>query len=1088
MYSMKKLFLFALLVAFAAAAPSASAEEGRLLRFPDVYGNQVAFVSAGDIWIASTEGGPARRLTSDEGLELFPKFSPDGRYIAFTGEYDGNRDVYVMPATGGEPRRLTWSPDMQAGVAERMGPDNIVMGWTPDGRNVLYRSRKESFAPLAARLMLVSVDGGLPKPLAVPRGGYTTFSADGSQIAYNRIFREFRTWKRYRGGQADDVWIYDLKSGAIQNLTNNPAADTFPMWAGDKVYFRSDRDGRANLYVVDLKTKQTAKATDHADFDVMYPSLGKGAIAYENGGYIYLFDLSTQKSRKLTIELNDDRKLVRPEFVSPTDAVQEWVVAPGGKRAAFIARGDVFSIPAEKGPTRNLTNSPGARERGVQWSPDGKYISYLSDATGEYEIYIAPQDGSAPPTQITTGGNVLRFLPIWSPDSKKLVFGDRTFTLSYVDVDTKQVVKIDKSNVNEINSYTWSPDSRWVAYQMQEDNGFTTIRMYSLATAKSTPVTSDFTNSYSPAFDPDGKYLYFSSDRALNASLGSFELSYAYERTSQILCLTLAANTPSPLAPESDEVAAEAKPESKAEADKTPKPVETKVDLDGIQNRVVALVTNPGNYGGLQGGKGVLFYQAFPSFALTGAPPEQTKLRAYDLAKRKDVELGQFDNYDISPDKTKLILLSGSNYTIVDAKADAIRPGEGQTLNLSGMQMKVDRRAEWKQMFYEAARIERDYFYAPNMHGLNWNAVRDRYAAMLPYVAHRFDLTYLIGEMIGELNTSHAYTGGGDLPNVKHVRFGLLGVDFEEANGYYRFKNILQGENWDEDHRSPLTEPGVDVKPGEYLLAVDGVELRSPTNPYALFENKAGVAVTLKVNSTPTLAGAREVTVRTLTSESQLRYFNWVERNRRYVEEKTGGRVGYVHIPNMGGEGLNEFVKYYYPQIRKDGLIVDVRYNGGGFVSQMILDRLRRTLSAMDAPRNGQPTTYPAAVFTGPMTCLLNELSSSDGDQFPIAFKQYGLGKLIGKRSWGGVTGIRGYINLMDGGYVTAPEFGSFSLDSQWMVEGYGVDPDIEVDNLPMDELNGKDAQLDRAIEQVTIEMKSRPARLPARPADPVKK
>ncbi|MBX7222434.1 MAG: PDZ domain-containing protein [Blastocatellia bacterium] len=1077
----------------------ARAGETRLLRFPDVYKDQVVFVYAGDLWIASTSGGQARRLTADDGMELFPKFSPDGKYIAFTADYDGNRDVYVIPAEGGEPKRLTWSPEMSPAPAERMGPDNLVLGWTPDSKRIVYRSRRTTFNAWVGQLYTVGLEGGLPQQLPVPRGGYTSYSPDGSKIAYNRIFREFRTWKRYRGGQADDIWIYDLKSGALENITNNEAQDVFPMWTGNKIYFWSDRDKTANLFAYDLKSKQTKKVTDFTEYDVKYPSLGNGAIAFENAGSIYLLDLATEKTRKLSLELNDERRLTRTEFLNPRDRITETSLSPDGKRALFVARGEIFTVPAEKGNTRNLTNSSGAREKAATWSPDGKYIGYISDVTGEDELYLVTQDGSAPAVRLTTDGSVQRGNTRWSPDSKKLAFTDKSFNLWYVDVETKKVTKVAQSSHGNIFAYDWSPDSKWIAYARPEltewnSGGFSVIYLYALADGKSHPVTDALTTSGNPTFDPSGKYLFFTSSRDLNATVGAFEWNYAYLKPQRLFCVTLQAETPSPFAPESDEVKigsekkpeSEAKSEAKPEGEKKEEKKDVKIDLDGIKGRIVGLTMPPGNYGALTAARDKIFYLSFPTFSMTGAPSERVTLRVYELDKKKDSELFPVDGYDISANGEKMLIASGGGYSIVDARP-GVRLGEG-SISLNGMQMKLDRKAEWKQIFEEAWRLERDFFYVENMHGLDWKKIHDRYAVLLPFVSHRADLSYLIGEMIGELNIGHAYVGGGDMPRPRTVRLALLGCDFEEAGGFIRIRKILEGENWNESRRSPLTEPGVVVKEGDYLLAIDGVELKASMNPYALLENKLGTTITLKVNSKPSLEGARDIKVRPIASETDLRYFNWVEGNRRYVEQKTGGKVGYIHIPDMGGTGLNEFVKYYYPQVRKEGLIVDDRYNGGGNVSQMVIERLRRVLGAMNGPRDGEPLTYPSAIYTGPLVCMLNEFSASDGDIFPAMFRQYKLGKLIGKRSWGGVVGINGQTPLVDGGYVSMPTSGQYNITTgNWHIEGHGVDPDIVVDNPPLDEFNGKDAQLDRAIEEILKEMKDKPATLPKKPAPPVK-
>jgi tricorn protease len=1075
------IILLSLFSAFSLGS-EAHAEEGRLLRFPDVYRDQVVFVYAGDLWLASTQGGPARRLTSDPGLELFPKFSPDGKHIAFTAEYDGNRDVYVIPAQGGEPKRLTYSQDMSPSPPDRQGFNNMTLGWTRDGQRVLYRSRQTSFNSWVGSLMTVGINGGTSEPLPVPRGGYATFSPDGTKIAYNRLFREFRTWKRYRGGQADDVWLYDLKSGSLENVTNNPAQDNFPMWSGDKIYFLSDRDQFANLFIHNLQTKQTKKLTNYSEYDVKYPSLGVGAIAYENGGFIYLLDLDSETPRKLNIEVNDDRRWTRTELVNPKDLIRNFELSPDGKRALFEARGEIFTVPAEKGDTRNLTNTSGAHEKNPVWSPDGKFIAYLSDVSGEEEFYLIAQDGSAPPIRLTTNGAMLRFGAVWSPDSRKLAFADKSHTLYWLDAETKKITRVDAAPHGDISTYNWSPDSQWIAYDHPEENGFSSVYLYSLAQNKTYPVTTDLTDSNSPTFDPSGKYLYFISNRDLNASVGNFEYNYSYQKTARIFAVTLQAETPSPLAPESDEVSV-----GNADKPQEGKKSDFRIDVSGIQNRIVGLTMPPGAYVAPRAAKNKIFYLSLPTFQLTGGATERTTLRVYELDKRKESEIGPADAYEMSFNGEKLIVRTGANYAIIDAKA-GVKPGDGVALNLSNLKMRLDRKAEWKQIFDEAWRLERDFFYAPNMHGVDWPAIKRRYEILLPHVSHRFDLNYLLGEMIAELHVGHAYVNGGDLPRPsKQVRFGLLGADFEMVNGYYRLKTILEGENWREDRRSPLTEPGVVVKTGDYVVAIDGEELRAPKNPFALLEGKNGTTVTLKINSQPSLAGAREVKVRTIESETQLRYFNYVERNRRYVEQKTNGRIGYVHIPNMGGDGLNEFVKYYYPQVRKEGLIVDDRYNGGGNVSRLIIERLRRVLGAMSAQRDTGPTTYPDAVFTGPMVCLLNELSASDGDIFPFMFKQYKLGKTIGKRSWGGVIGIRGGFPFVDGGSVTRPEFGFYSVNGEWIIENHGVDPDITIDNPPLDEFNGRDAQLDRAIEEVLAETKIKPSALPKRPADPIR-
>lgn len=1085
------LAMIALVARFGGAAP----QEGRILRFPDIKGDRVAFVHGGDIWTASTVDGVARRLTSSKGQELFPRFSPDGKWIAFTGEYDGNRDVYVMPSEGGEPRRLTYSPDQSADIADRMGPDNLVMGWTPDGKSILYRSRGKKWDILVGGLYTVPLEGGLPQELPLPRGGFTSFSPDGKKIAFNRIFREFRTWKHYRGGQADDIWTYDLQTGAIENLTTNVAQDIIPIWRGNKVYFVSDRDHTANLFVCDLGTKQTRKLTSFTEFDVKFPNADASMVVFENGGYLYALDMATEQSKKLTIYVNDDQPFARASWVPVNEKITEFDVAPDASRAVFVARGEIFTVPGEKGNTRNVTESSGVREKNAYWSPDGKWIAYISDATGEDEIYIRAQDGRGEPQRITSDGKAFRFQAVWSKDSKKLLAADKNLRLYYVDVATKQTTEIDRAVHGEITMYSWSPDSKWVAYVKPEQNRLARIFLYSLDQKKIFPVTDELSNSYAPVFDPEGKYLYFLSDRDFKPTFGPFELNWTYLNMTRPYAVTLQANEASPFAPQSDEVKigeekkkaeeekkkeGEAKKGAKEEEKKEPiRPI--KVDTERIDERVVGFPVEPDNFTNLSATKQKVFYIVRP---IAG----KAMLKMYDMEKRKESELFQADSFVLAENGEKLIYQSEKTYGIVDAKPGA-KTGDG-ALNLTGLKIKLDPKLEWAQIFNEVWRLERDYFYSANMHGVDWPKMKERFGQLLPYVSHRSDLTYILGEMIGELDCSHSYVGGGDVPAVDKVSVGLLGADIEldAAAGRYRIRRILEGQNWIEGRRSPLTEPGINAKAGDYILAIDGKDLKAPATPFGMLENTVGRTVTLKLGTKPDGTGAREVTVKPIASEAGLNYYNWVEHNRMYVQKATNGEVAYVHIPDMGEEGLDEFVKYFYPQIKKKGLIVDVRYNGGGFVSQTIIERLRRVLTGMDAPRGWTPGTYPDAVFVGPKVCLINELSMSDGDIFPYMFRKTGLGPLIGKRTWGGVVGIRGGTPLIDGGYVTQPEFGTYSAEGTWVIENEGVSPDIEVDNLPWDEYHGKDAQLDRAIEEVTKAMKEHPQQPPPRPADPVRK
>jgi tricorn protease len=1106
--------LVILILLIAPLAISAEMPEGRLMRFADIYKDKIVFSYAGDLWLVSSSGGEARRITTDHGLELFPKFSPDGKWIAFTGQYDGNFNIYVMPADGGEPKQLSFETDVAA-MPERMGPNNQVITWLPDSQRILYLSRRDTFNDWFGRLFTVSIDGGLPVRLPIDKGGLTSFSPDGTKIAYNRIFRNFRTWKRYTGGMAQDIAVYDFKNNTYERITDYPGTDTYPMWHGDTIYFGSDRgpERRINIYSYSLKTQQTKQLTDFKDYDVDWPSLGPDAIVFSNGGYLYTFDLKSQKAKRLTVYLPGDRDLARPHWANVARYVTDFDISPEGNRAVLTARGDIFTVPAKEGSIRNLTQTSGVREKYAAWSPDGKWIAYLSDRSGEDEIYITPQDGMGKETRITTDGKMFRMPPVWSPDSKKLLFADKDLRLFYVDIEQKTPVLIDQGKYFDITEYVWSPDSKWVAYAKQEVNNNNTINLYSLADKKITPVTTSFTNNNAPAFDPGGKYLFFLSQRDYNEVLGVYDFEFSNPKATRVYLLTLRADLPSPFAPQSDE--AGKKPDEPADKDQA-KPGEKdkkeaedviknfRIDLAGIDNRVAALPIPPANIAKLQAGKDGVYYSTVPASGLSGPlPGEQAAIHVYDMKERKDtVLLAGVSSFALSFEGSKL-LYAGSRaggdeddedpgprsrtFGIIDAKPSASPHKVGDSaLNLSSLDMRIDPPAEWKQMFNEAWRQERDFFFEASMNGVDWPKERDRYAALLPYVADRYDLTYLLGEMIGELSNSHTYTGGGDYPDLHPVNLGLLGVDFDldAASGLYRFKKIYPGENWDAGLRSPLTEPGVVVKEGDYLIAVNGHDLRAPQAPSESFVNTAEQNVTLTVNSQPTATGARNVVVKPISSEYGLRQLDMVNTNLRKVDQATGGRVGYLYIPDMGGGGLNAFVKQFFPQIRKEGLIIDVRYNGGGFVDQLIFERLRRILAGMDSARNFASGTTPDVVFNGSMVCVTNAYAASDGDIFSYYFKKYHLGPLIGMRTWGGVRGIRGYVPLLDGGYITRPEFSVYGLNGEWVIENHGVAPDIEVDNTPDLVMKGQDPQLEKAIEVVMQAIKEHPKHLPPRPPD----
>jgi tricorn protease len=1088
---MRSRILFILPACFLFAGICFPQTETRLLRFPSVHGNQIVFSYAGDLYTVSSKGGIARKLTTDAGYEMFAHFSPDGKRIAFTAQYDGNTEVYLMPSEGGIPKRLTYTATLDRDdVSDRMGPNNIVMGWKDDSE-IIYRSRKDQWNDFKGDLLLVSTEGGLSAQLPLPRGGFCSYSPDGKKLAYNRIFREFRTWKRYRGGQADDIWIYDFDSKKTVNITNNPAQDVFPMWTGDKIYFISDRDEnkRFNLYVYDLGNKQTKKLTSFVDFDIKFPSVGDDAIVFENGGYIYRFDLKAQKAEKVPVYIADDQVGGRAEWVDVSKSIVNYEIAPDGSRALFGARGEIFTVPVKYGNVRNLTNTSGIQERASKWSPDGKWIAYISDASGESEIYIMPQDGSAPGKQLTSGADTYKYFVEWSPDGKKLLWSDKKLRLQYVDIDTGAVTPVAQAKAWEITQFNWSPDSKWIAYAQEEDEKLPTVYLYSVDDRTTVAVTDGWFDSGEPSFSADGKYLFFVSDRTFHPVYGQDEFNYSYHDMSKIYLVTLAKDIKSPFEPKSDEVkvkentaAASEAPEAAKKPEPTPaKPVVLKVDADGLQSRIAELPVEGALYQHPVSVGNRLYYMR-----RKGEGP--AKLVMYDFEKLKETELTDANGFEISADSKKMLIGQGGSYSIIDLPV--AKPDLSEKLDLSDLKVHLDREAEWKQIYSECWREMRDFFYAPNMHGVDWEKVRRNYEPLLPFVKHRADLTYIIGEMIGELSSGHTYVGGGDLPKKDRIKQGLLGavIERDPGSGYYRIEKILKGQNWDKDVRSPLTEIGVEAKEGDYILAVNGKPTNQMNDLYASLVNTVGKQVRLKLNSTPQDDGSRDTVVVPIADERPLYYYDWVQGNLEKVEKATQGKVGYIHVPDMGVEGLNEFVKYFYPQFRKEALIIDVRGNGGGNVSPMLIERLRREAAMIDIARNTTPSFDPDAIIPGPKVCLMDEFSASDGDIFPYRFKVYKMGKLIGKRSWGGVVGIRGTLPIVDGGFLNKPEFSRYDLaGKEWIMEGHGVDPDIVVDNDPAKEYAGIDEQLNKAIEVILQEMKTAPVKIPPPPPYKVK-
>lgn len=1074
---MKKLLLWVLAIAFTITA--VQGQEARLMRFPAVHNNQVVFTYAGDLYTVDISGGVARKLTTHVGYEMFPHFSPDGRTIAFTGQYDGNTEVFSIPAEGGTPKRLTHTATLNRDdISDRMGPNNIVMAWTPDGEKIVYRSRKQSFNDFKGQLFMVPANGGMSEELPLSTGGFCSFSPDGKKLAFNRVFREFRTWKYYKGGMADDIWTFDFNTKEVTNITSNPAQDIFPMWIGDEIFFLSDRYRTMNLFVYNTKTKNIEKVTNYTDYDIKFPSFDHNTIVFEKGGFLFAFDVKTRTTRKINITITDDQNYSRPSLVDASKRITNADLSPNGERVVFSARGDVYTLPSEKGITYNLTASSDIHEREATWSPDGKWIAYLSDKTGEYEVYIQPQDGSMPATQVTSGINNYIFGIEWSPDSKKILFSDRLGRLQYVDIETKAVTLVTKGKYGLVNSYSWSPDSKWIAYSTSDANRFSVVYIYGIDSKTTNSVTSGWFSSYGPVFSNDGKYLLYVSDREFNPIYSNTEWNHAYVDMSNIYIVMLSKDTPSPFALENNEVKPETKTEQPKDKDSAKKPVKTeekpkpevqpvKIDFDGIENRTVELPGKAGRYYNIYCIDGKVYYN------YSSSRDRQPVAMMYDLKKQRETELGESIRFTISSNGKKMLVSKNRTYAVIDLPTGKINMEK--TIDLSDMKVWVDYHKEWKQIFDESWRQMRDFFYVENMHGVDWKAIHDKYAVLVPYVNHRNDLTYIIGEMIGELNVGHAYVNSGDKPEPERIKTGLLGAKLSKhSSGYFRVDKILEGANWSDALRSPLAEIGVNVKEGDYIISVDGVDLKNIPDIYSTLINKADKTVALVVNSSPQANGGRKVLVKPIADESELYYYTWVQNNIRKVNEATNGEVGYIHIPDMGVAGLNEFVKYFYPQLTKKALIIDDRGNGGGNVSPMILERLSRVVYRMTMRRGfDQPSTIPSETHYGPKVVLIDRYSASDGDLFPYGFKKLGLGPLIGVRSWGGVVGISGSLPFVDGGDLRKPEFTSFSSDTgEWIIEGHGVDPDIEIDNDPYREYMGQDDQLNKAIEQIKVMLK----------------
>jgi tricorn protease len=1084
-----KYFLIAALILTAeslASAQGVNINDTRLLAQPAISKDHIAFIYATDLWVADLDGKNVRRLTADEGLEANPAFSPDGSLIAFTAQYDGNLDVYVVPVTGGVPTRLTWHP----------GAD-VVQGFTPDGSAIMFTSARAVFTARYTQLFTVPVKGGIEEPLKLPNAYEATFSPDGSRLAYNPISPAFLEWKHYRGGLASTIWLYNFSDNGAEKLPQpeGRSNDVDPMWVGDTIYFRSDRNGEFNLFSYNLKSKVIKQLTEYKDFPILNASAGAGQIIYEQAGYLHTFDPKSGRSTKLTIGVSTDLVETRPRFVrGGARYIRSATLSPTGARAVFEFRGEIVTVPAEKGDTRDLTNSVAVHERSPVWSPDGKSIAYFSDESGEYALHIRSQDGKGEVRKIKLSGAGFYEDPVWSPDSQKISYSDNSWSLYWLDLKTGVSKKVGSEYLygpsrTRTIYHSWSPDSKWLAYTLSTKANIQTVYAYSIERDKSFAITDGLSEVTEPVFDESGKYLYFLGSTNAGPVKEWFALSSADMRfTSSLYLAVLRNNLPNPLAKESDEEKGVTKEEKPKETPK-PTPEPFTIDVDGLNNRILTIPLPAGNYSNVQvGTAGQIYYLQSPEDdTFVPNAPERSVLHLYDLDKRKDDSfIPGVSDYTVSADKKKILYRSNAVYSIV-AVTPKPQPGAGK-INVDDIEVRIDPRAEWNQIFDEAWRINRDFFYAPNMHGANWAAMKEKYAVFLPHLATRGDLNRVIQWMCSELAVGHHRGGGGDsLYQPRTVPGGLLGADYSVENGRYRFKKVYGGLNWNPDLRSPLTEPGVNVKAGDYLIAVRGQDLRPPANVYSLFENTSGKIIEITVGPNPDGSGARTVQVVPIANEGALRNRDWVEGNLKKVEAATGGRVAYVYVPNTGQAGHDYFKRYFFPQAYKEAIIVDERFNGGGSYADYYIDLLRRPLGAYWAMRYGADLKTPAASIQGPKVMITDETAGSGGDLLPWMWRKFNMGKLVGKRTWGGLVGILGFPVLMDGGTITAPNFAIWTPEDGWIVENVGVPPDIEVEQLPADVINGHDPQLEKAIQVVMEELKKNPPSQPQRPPYPVK-
>ncbi|MFW5793268.1 MAG: S41 family peptidase [Bacteroidota bacterium] len=1046
-------------------------EDMRLMRFPDINGDQLVFVYAGSIWKADAKGGEAQKLTSHEGIELFPKISPDGKWIAFSAEYSGNRQVYVMPSEGGTPKQLTYYNDVGV-MPPRGGFDNVVLGWSPDSKKILFRGNRTPYGERMGKYFLISIDGGLEEPLPIPHGGFGVFSPDGKKMAFAYVDREFRTWKRYKGGRASDIWIYDFENEESEKITDFKGTDQIPVWHDDKIYFASDRGLRLNIYSYDVNTKEIKQLTFHENFDVMWPSGSNGNLTYECGGYLYNLNLHTEKTEKIRVDINYDFANTLPYFKNVKKDIHSFAISPSGKRVLFDARGDIYSVPAKDGTIRNLTKTQGVRELYPQWSPDGKWIAYYSDLSGEYEVYIVENKPDAKAIQLTSGSKGWKYSPEWSPDSKYLAFFDRTFNLQLLDVQTKKLTIIDKGFSGEILDYSFSPDSHWITYSQNNTNGQSSIWVYNISNSEKFQMTDDVFNDRNPVFSKDGEYIFFASNRDFNLTFSDFEFNYLYNRATRIYALPLTDKSPRLFEPKEDEEKTE-KANDNSSSDEN-NVVNIEIQEEGSNNRIVAFPLSSGRYWNLQPVKNGLVY-----FSDNG-------MNLYKIKEQEsELIMSGISNGIVSHDGSTFVYSVKDNYGV--ASLGAGQDADKNIVNLDDLTMKIEPRKEWEQIFIDSWRIYRDFFYVANIHNVDWDEFYERFSGLLPYLNHRFDLDYILSEMVAETNTGHAYIDYGDFKRVERIETGLLGADLtpDHKNNRFVISKIYEGENWNPDRISPLTVQGVDIKEGDYLISIEGNDITTKDNPYKFLENTVGKAVRITVNSKPSAKDSRTYVVHPIKSELELFYLDWINTRRAIVDKLSDGKIGYMHVPNTAYEGNRELHRGMYAYHDKEALIIDERFNGGGFIPDRMIDFLDRKTLALWHRAGSEPMRTPAVAHDGPKAMLINQYAASGGDALPYFFRKLDLGPIIGTRTWGGLVGMTRNAGLVDGGYIGVPRFGIYNQEGEWIIEGIGIYPDIEVVDYPHKVAKGEDPSLEKAIEVLLKELEENPPVKWKSPVDP---